>query len=131
LNADQTLERPGSLTYESFDPSPTDEKGVQVGTENNRERARAEGERVITLLETVFPNLPSGMHWATTFVQHDLGAYLELRLHYDENDRAHNRAVTWVEANFPATWNATPSPLPAGCFVAHPTLELPPPPEDQ
>jgi hypothetical protein len=129
LNRDQTLERPGSLTYASFDPCPTDEKGVQVGTENYRERARAEGERIIALLETVFPNLPSGMRWATAFVQHDLGAYLELRLHHDENDDAHRLALNWVEANFPATWNATPSPLPDECFTVNPTFQLPPPAE--
>jgi hypothetical protein len=69
--------------YLEIGTSPTEEDCVQVGSDNYRNRARAEAFRFIELLRKTFGYEPDGAELTVKWFDHDFGPYCEVVCYYD------------------------------------------------
>jgi hypothetical protein len=91
------------MDYMEFGTTPIDEKGVSLKKgENYMPAMFAEAKRLVTMLETRFPNIPG--FFTTNIVNHDFGPYVEVRYNYVASFTGTNSCL-FVEENFPDTWD--------------------------
>lgn len=98
--------------------TPSDEECAQVGEDNYESNARAECERYIQLLRTLFGPEPEGAALRVKQFPHDFGYYLEVVCYYS-GPVARDYAFH-IENNAPATWDtvAVIPRTPAGSITA-------------
>jgi len=89
--------------YLEFETSPTNETCVQVSKDTDYMPAmRQEAKRMLELLEVRFPEAPG--YFTANKCYHDFGTYLEIRYHFDDDDKSWEYA-NFIESNWPLTWS--------------------------
>lgn len=88
--------------YIEFDTTPVNEDCVSISqTEDYLPKMREEANRMITLLNKKFPDVPGD--FSIKRQNHDFGPYLEIRYYFDDDESGWSVA-NLVESNWPLTW---------------------------
>lgn len=89
----------------TLDTTPADEPAAQLGEPGYGARARAEGAARIALLRRHLGPEPAGARFWLHEARCDFGTYLEVRLDYDDADRAQAAYAARVEDGGPSRWD--------------------------
>lgn len=92
---------------------PFDEDCAQVGSENYRERARAECARFRDLLQKLYP----AAQFRVKSFPHDFGTYYEVVAYYDDNDEEQVKAAFDAEGCEFGTWEALEEEVDRRCVM--------------
>ncbi len=91
--------------YIEFDTAPINEGCVQVSkTEDYMPKMRAEANKMLSLLQNRFPDVPGD--FAIKTAHHDFGSYLEIRYYYEQDKEGYD-SMNLVERFFPQWWSDT------------------------
>lgn len=102
-------------------PTPCGERCAQVGEDNCRAHARAEGAAFIAQLTRMFPEqVATGITFRIKWNAHDFGSYADVVVEYEPENEAQVSAAFHIESNTPAEWDdaARASLTAAGLTVA-------------
>lgn len=93
------------MEFLEFDLTPSEENCSQVGKDNYYANATKEYETIKNQLIRIFGNPPNGVFFKKSFVPHDFGSYIELRVYYDNNDETSIDYAFKLENEWPAKWD--------------------------
>lgn len=113
--------------------APCDEDCLQVGTENYKVRATAQGLRFIALIRATLGKEPEGAELFIKWNPHDFGYYPTIECRFDTDNEAAREYAFKCEGNLPTQWGPltdeearaevaalVQDPIRRMCLVPHP-----------
>lgn len=94
-------------------PSPAEEDAVQVGAPDYTRDARAECQAYIEAIRKICGREPEGAKLTIKSQPHDFGAYLEVAVVFDGNNKAAAEYAAKCDESAPTTWEAAGMEPPA------------------
>lgn len=85
-------------------PTPVDEPCVALSEPDYETLAAMECTRFIKLIRATLGQEPAGSLLMIHSMNHDYGAYQEVALFYDDEDKDHRRYAQRCETDLPETW---------------------------
>jgi hypothetical protein len=92
--------------YMEIGSSPYGEDCAQVGSNDYRNRAESEMDAYIRLLEREFPEaLSNNINFKKKWFDHDFGAYGEVCMFWNPENKKANAYVYYMESRLPEEWD--------------------------